>query len=68
MATYQARLPELLERAGDYVVIRGEEVAGICETFEAAMWMGHALYGLDGFMVKKITAVEPRVILVPRVV
>ena len=64
IATFRARLPEMLaEHEGAYVVIRGGEVAGYCETIEAAMWMGRSLFGLEGFMLRQVVENEPVVVL-----
>ncbi|MDB5349668.1 MAG: hypothetical protein JWN86_915 [Planctomycetota bacterium] len=60
MATFRAHLPELLAREGAYVVIRGEEIAGICDDLEEAANLGYERYGLSGFMLREITAVEPK--------
>lgn len=59
MATFRARLPELLEREGAYAVIRGEEIAGIRDDFSEAVGLGYDRFGIGNFMVRKITAEEP---------
>jgi hypothetical protein len=58
LATYRAHLPELLEREGDYVVIRDEEIAGICGDPETAVALGYDQFGAGGFMIKRIAVVD----------
>jgi hypothetical protein len=58
LATYRVRLPELLSDDGKYVLIRGDDVAGIYDTYEDALRVGYARFGLEDFLVKKIESVE----------
>jgi hypothetical protein len=58
-ATYEGRKGELLKNEGQFVLIRGEEVAGIWPTFELALEAGYERFGAVPFMVKQIRAVEP---------
>jgi len=58
LATYRARLPELLADEGKYTVIRGTEVLGVYGTYEDALQAGYAKYGDASFLVKQINATE----------
>jgi hypothetical protein len=59
VTTYQANLPSLLEHEGKFVVIQGDRVAGIWQTYEDALKAAYAEFGLDPFMIKQIHAIEP---------
>ncbi len=67
IATYRARLPELLAHEGKYVLIKGDEVIGFYKTSRAAVRAGRRRFGLVPMLVKKVVAVEP-VIYIPNVV
>ena len=58
LATYQRELTGLLQHEGKFVLIHGEEVAGVLGTFEDAMTVGYDKFGLEPFLVKRIQAVE----------
>ena len=66
IATYKARLPELLEHEGEYVLIKGDEVIGFFKGSRAALREGYRRFGIVPFLVKKVAAVEP-VIYIPNV-
>jgi hypothetical protein len=57
--TYRRLLPELLAHEGKFVVIYGDELAGVWDTWEDACGEGYARYHRAPFMVKEICAVEP---------
>jgi hypothetical protein len=59
LETYNAHRDELLQDEGKFVVIHGEQIAGTWETYEDALKAAYAEFGLGGFMVKQIFAVEP---------
>ncbi len=59
LETYNAHRDELLRHEGEFVVIRGDRVAGTWQTYEDALKAGYAEFKLDPFMVKQILAVEP---------
>jgi len=59
LATYERKRQELLADEGRHVLIRGEAVVGIWDTFEEAIDAGYETFGLTGFFVKKIAAVDP---------
>jgi hypothetical protein len=62
--TYCGRKDELLRLGeGKYVLIGGTEVAGFFDTNEEALEAGFERYGIGGFLVQKVEAVErPRFI------
>jgi hypothetical protein len=59
LETYNAHRGELLEHEGKFVVIHGDRVAGIWQTYDDALKAAYAEFKLDPFMVKQILAVEP---------
>jgi hypothetical protein len=67
IATYRARLPELIEHEGQFVLIKGTEVVGLFDDESDAIREGRRRFGLAPFLVKRITDVEP-VIYFPNVV
>lgn len=59
LKTYRKHRQELLDSRGEFVLIRGEDVAGAFDTYEDALEAGYAKYGLEPFLVKKILPAEP---------
>ncbi len=58
LETYRRELPSLLERAGRFVVIFGEEIIGDYGDYEDAVRAGYQKCGFNPFLVKKIEAVD----------
>lgn len=58
LATYEKKLEELIPREGKFVLIHGDDVAGIWDTYVDALRAGYNQFGLDGFLVKKIQWTE----------
>ena len=58
LETYQAKLAELAASEGKYVLIRGNEISGIFDTYSDAIKEGYTRFGLDPFLVKQIQAIE----------
>lgn len=56
--TYQNKRQELLKDEGKFVVIHGDEIAGVWSTWEEALDAGYGKYGLTPFMVQHIEAVD----------
>jgi hypothetical protein len=57
--TFQARKKELLAEAeGKFVLIKGEEVAGVFDSQGDALQGGYKRFGKDPFLVKKVLAVD----------
>jgi hypothetical protein len=59
LTTYREHLKELLEREGDYVLIKGRQVIGVFADREQAVDKAVDLFGGEPVLVKKIVAKEP---------
>jgi hypothetical protein len=58
LATYTAKLPELKDKEGKFVLIHGEEVVDFFSTYEDAIQVGYSRFGLESFLVKQIQTIE----------
>ena len=58
LETYQRKRPQLLVDEGKFVLIHGDEVSGVWDTYEDALKVGYEKYGLKPFLVKRIEAVD----------
>lgn len=58
LATYKARLPELREHEGKFVLIKGTDVLGFFSSYEDALKDGYLRFGLEPFLVKQVHALE----------
>ncbi len=67
LRTYAEHLSELLDRAGQFVLIRGDQVLGVFVAYEDAVNAGYAQCQLDPFLVRKIEP-EEQVQLITRLV
>jgi len=57
--TYQRELARLLaEASGKYVLIHGNEVAGLYDTYQDAIREGYLKFKLEPFMVKRVAVTE----------
>ncbi|MDB5310798.1 MAG: hypothetical protein JWO38_5000 [Gemmataceae bacterium] len=55
--TFRRELPKLLAVPGNqgrFVLIHGETVAGLYQSFDDGVAAGYDLFGLDSFMVKEV--------------
>lgn len=59
LATYRAKLPELIANEGKFVLIHGDEVIDVFSTYEDAIKAGYQRFKLEPFLVKQIRATEP---------
>ncbi len=59
LITYKGHLKELLERKGDYVLIRGRQVIGIFADRQEAIEKAVDLFGGEPVLVKQIVVREP---------
>lgn len=59
MATYKIHLMELLANEGKFIVVRGEVLDGPYGSYEDALSAGYEKHGLEPFLVKQISRVEP---------
>lgn len=55
--TYQDKLHELEQHQGKYVLIKGEEIVGIYDTYRDALNDGYAKFNLTPFLVKLIDGI-----------
>ncbi len=58
MEVYKRELQALLKDEGKYVLIHGEEIGGIYAVYEDALKVGYEKFGVNPFLVKKISATE----------
>lgn len=58
LATYRAKLEELKAHEGKFVLIKGDDVIDLFETYEDAIKGGYQRFNLEPFFVKRIQAVE----------
>lgn len=57
LLAYEAALPQLLgAHAGQYVVIRGNDVLSFFDSYGAALAWAYDRFGLDPFFVKQVDA------------
>jgi len=56
--TYRAKLPELLGRAGKFVLIKDDQIEGVYDTYADALKVGYERFKLEPFMVKEIAPLE----------
>jgi hypothetical protein len=59
LVTYRDRLDDLLRHRGQYVVIKGQEIAGFFRDRRTAVEAAIAAYGPGPFLVKKVVETEP---------
>ena len=58
LAVYKNKLPELAGDEGKFVLIHGDEVAGVYTSYEDALKDGYARFKLEPFLVKQIQTIE----------
>jgi hypothetical protein len=58
LETYKAKLSELTEHEGKFVLIKGDDVAGVYTSYDDALQEGYEKFGLGPFLVKQIHALE----------
>ncbi|MGH9385442.1 MAG: hypothetical protein ACRD2N_14265 [Vicinamibacterales bacterium] len=58
LAAYREKLEELKAHAGKYVLIHGDDVIDMFDSYDDALKQGYAKFGLDPFLVKRIEAIE----------
>jgi len=56
--TFERELSRLLASAGKFVLIHGDDVTGIYDTYPDALKVGYERYGLTPFFVKQIAVVN----------
>lgn len=58
LKTYEDRLAELSASDGKFVLIQGDDVDGIYDTYEDALKVGYGKFGLKPFLIKQIAQTE----------
>jgi hypothetical protein len=58
LATYHAKLAELKQHEGKFVLIHGEDVVDTFSSYDDAIKEGYAKFGLTPFLVKQIQIIE----------
>ncbi len=58
LETFKAKLPELTEHEGKFVLIQGTNLAGVFTSYEDALKEGYEKFGLTPFLVKQVHALE----------
>jgi hypothetical protein len=59
LATYQAKLSELKQHEGKFVLIHDDDVVDLFSSYDDALKEGYKRFGLAPFLVKQIHAIEP---------
>ena len=57
--TYKANLPDWAEHEGKFVLIRGAEIVDFYSSYDDAIKVGYATFGLEPFLVKQVNRMEP---------
>ena len=59
LATYEAHRDELLgSHEGKYVLVHGDKIEGVWDTYKDALEAGYRDFGLEPFLVKQIQGIE----------
>lgn len=58
LETYVAKLHELKENEGKFVLIHGDTVVNVYTSYEDAIKDGYVRFGLEPFLVKQIQSIE----------
>ena len=62
-AHYQALLPTLVDREGQYIVLHDGVIAGYFHDYRDAITVGYDKFGLAPFLVHKVHQIEPVIYL-----
>jgi hypothetical protein len=65
LAAYEAAKPELLDREGHYVVIRGDRIVGVFASLDEAYASGVTECGTEQFFLHRIARVDTVAVLSP---
>jgi hypothetical protein len=58
LATYHAKIADLKEHQGKFVLIRGDEIVDFFASYEDAIKAGYQKFQLEPFLVRRVSAVE----------
>ena len=56
--TYQENMESLKDQEGKFVLIRGDKIVGVYDTYQDALQAGYDEFKLEPFLVKQIRFVE----------
>ena len=59
LETYKAKLPDWTEHEGKFVLIHGPDVVDFYSSYDDAIKVGYATFGLEPFLVKQVNRMEP---------
>lgn len=57
--TYRTKLADWTEHEGKFVLIHGTDVVDFYSSYEDAIKVGYATFGLEPFLVKPVNRMEP---------
>lgn len=59
LATYESHKKELVAaNEGKFVLIHGDAIAGVWDTYNDALTAGYSQFGLEPFLIKQIQGIE----------
>jgi hypothetical protein len=58
MATYQANLASLISHEGKFVLVKGDKIEGIFDSYNDALKSAYEKFGVEAFLVKQISSIE----------
>jgi hypothetical protein len=58
LETYKNNLADLAQHEGKFVLIHGDKVVDIFDSYQDALRQGYRDFGVDSFLVRQIHAVE----------
>lgn len=59
LETYRAKLPDWTEYEGKFVLIHAADVVDFYSSYDDAIKVGYATFGLEPFLVKQVNRMEP---------
>jgi len=62
-AAFKRHLPQLLLQEGKFVLVHGSDVIGVFDSYSDALTAGYEKFGLENFLVKRISSVETPIIV-----
>jgi hypothetical protein len=58
LATYKAKLPEIRNHEGKFVLIHGDDIVDFFAAYEDAIKAGYQKFNLEPFLVRQVNVVE----------
>jgi hypothetical protein len=58
LQAYKDKLPTLLGQVGKFALVKGDEIIGVFDSYEAALKIGYEKFKLEPFLVKRIAPAE----------